>query len=42
MHIKNIKMHLKPSLIEQMSEVIASGKYGVLVMADLEGAFDAV
>ena len=25
-----------------MSEVIASGKYGVLVMADLEGAFDAV
>ena len=29
-------------LIEQMSEAIRSGKYGVLVMADLEGAFDAV
>ena len=25
-----------------MSEVIASGKYGVLVMANLEGAFDAI
>ena len=29
-------------LIKQMSEVIASGKYGVLVMANLEGAFDAI
>ena len=25
-----------------MSEATASGKYGVLVMADLEGAFDVV
>ena len=29
-------------LIKQISEVIASGKYGVLVMANLEGAFDAI
>ena len=34
-------MHLLP-LIEQMSEAIASGKYGALVMADLEGTSDAV
>ena len=30
------------SLIEQMSEAASSSKYGVVVMADLEGAFDAV
>ena len=29
-------------LIEQMSEAISSGKNGIVVMADLEGAFDAV
>ena len=29
-------------LIQQMSEAIASGKYGVLALADLEGASDAV
>ena len=29
-------------LIEQISEAIASGRYGVLVLADLEGASDAV
>ena len=42
-HIKKIKIPqaLLP-LIKQMSEVISSGKYGVLVMAHLEGAFDAV
>ena len=29
-------------LIEQMSDAISSGKYGIAVMADLEGAFDTV
>ena len=38
---KNVPQVLLP-LIEQMLEAIANGKYGVVVMADLEGAFDAV
>ena len=29
-------------LIEQMCEGVASGKYGIAVFADLQGAFDAV
>ena len=31
-----------PPLIEQMLDAISSGKYGLAVMADLEGAFDTV
>ena len=38
---KNVPQALL-SFIEQMSEAASSGKYGVVVMADLEGAFDAV
>ena len=38
---KNAPQALRP-LTHQMSEAIASGKYGVLVMANLEGAFAAV
>ena len=45
-HTKKTKMLPKPqallALAEQMSEAISSGKYGVVVMADLEAAFDAV
>ena len=29
-------------LVEQMHEAIANGEYGVVIMADLEGAFDSV
>ena len=29
-------------LIEQVLDAISSGKYGLAVMADLEGAFDTV
>ena len=39
--IKNAPQTLLP-LIEQMSEAVSIGKYGVVVMADLESAFDAV
>ena len=28
--------------VEQMDEAIANGKYGIVIMADLEGAFDSV
>lgn len=38
---KNAPQALIP-LIEQMLEAIVRGKYRVLVMADLEGAFDEV
>ena len=38
---KNVPQALL-SFIEQMSEAASSGKSGVVVMADLEGAFDAV
>ena len=38
---KNAPQALLP-LIEQMCEGFASGKYGIAVFADLQGAFDAV
>ena len=38
---KNSSQALLP-FIEQMSGAISSGKYGIAVMADLEGAFDTV
>ena len=38
---KNAPQALLP-LIEQMMEAISNGKYGIVVMADLQGAFDAV
>ena len=38
---KNALQALRP-LIEQMCEGFASGKYGIAVFADMQGAFDAV
>ena len=38
---KNSSQALLP-LIEQISDAISFGKYGIAVMADLEGAFDTV
>ena len=38
---KNSSQALLP-LIEQMLDAISSGKYGIAVMADIEGAFDTV
>ena len=29
-------------LVENMNEAMASGKYGIAIMTDLEGAFDSV
>ena len=37
---KNAPQALLP-LVEQMHEAIASGKYSIVIMADLEGAFDS-
>ena len=46
---KNVHVYQKknapqdlPPLIEQMSEAISIGKYRVVVMANLEGAFDGI
>ena len=38
---KNASQALLP-LIEQMSEAVSSSKYGLVVIADLQGAFDTV
>ena len=38
---KNAPQALLP-LVEQMHEAIANGEYGIVIMADLEGAFDSV
>ena len=38
---KNARQALLP-LVEQMHEAIANGEYGIVIMADLEGAFDSV
>ena len=38
---KNSSQAILP-LIEQMLDAISSGKYGIAVMTDLEGAFDTV
>ena len=37
---KNAPQALLP-LVEQMHEAIANGEYGIVIMADLEGAFDS-
>ena len=38
---KNAPQALLP-LVEQMHEAIANGEYGIVIIADLEGAFDSV
>ena len=39
---KNAPQQTLLPLVEQMHEAIANGKYGIVLMADLEGAFDSV
>ena len=38
---KNAPQALLP-LVEQMDEAIANGKYGIVIMTDLEGAFECM
>ena len=44
MHTKRINYASQAilPLVENMNEAMTSGKYGIAIMTDLEGAFDSV